>query len=67
MKINRVFGSYSVKDEILSGKRVFVVDRKNPTIGVEIINDLPYEHVIKVLESEEDNRFDFWTIEEEGK
>jgi hypothetical protein len=51
-----------VIDEIKHGKKVYVCDRKLKS--VHTVNTAPVADVLKVINSEEDGHYDFWTEEE---
>lgn len=52
-----------VIDEIKSGKKVYVLDRKLKKIAT--VNDASVQDVITVTESKENNRYEFWYEESE--
>ena len=53
---------YWAIDEIKSGKKVYVCDRKHKS--VHVVNTAPVEDVLKLINSEEDGRYVFWSEEE---
>lgn len=60
MKVKELY-NFVVKDEILKGHKVYVVDRKNPEDGVRVANKMGVEEFLKLQESPYAM---FWTIEE---
>ena len=53
---------YWVINEIKDGKKVYVCDRKLKSI--HLVNTAPIADVLKVIESEEDGRYAYWSEEE---
>lgn len=51
-----------VIDEVKNGKVVFVLDKQFKRIAV--VNEMSLQDVIRVTESEEENRYAFWHVEE---
>jgi hypothetical protein len=62
MKYRKVY-PWNVIDEVRGGKVVFVLDKKLKKIAA--INTVQLQDVIRVTESEEENRYDFWYEEKE--
>lgn len=62
MKFRKVY-PWNVIDEVRGGKVVFVLDKKLKKIAA--VNTVQLQDVIRVTESEEENRYDFWYEEAE--
>lgn len=61
MKYRKVY-PWNVIDEVKNGKAVFVLDKL--LLKVSVVNEMRLNDVIRITENEEENRYEFWCIEE---